>query len=206
MKLTKALTALGHTEKVASEAAPSSTNEGSSEKTAAASATGEKLRTALREVNASLSTAPAEKTAATASPIADLMKTASSVASAEHEALVKEAQLYGAACCDGFMARLSQYNEAADKLGSQQPTKTAALALAPAANDESFDKFASENPDLVKEAAELGYQTTMQQMEKLAGAAYESGYNQAVTQIYKTAHATFVRGFEDVAQLLTERR
>ena len=77
-------------------------------KTAAApSATGEKLRQALKEATA----APAAetKTAAAGSPVGDLMKTASQIAGAEHEALVKEAQLYGACVADGFLARVAHF-------------------------------------------------------------------------------------------------
>lgn len=163
--------------------------------TVKAAGTGERLKQALREAT----TQVMEKQASAESPVAALMKTASMVAGAEHEALVKEAHLYGTAVCDGFMVRLAQYNEAAEKIASQQGSvKTAA--------DGSFEKFAAENPSLVKEAAELGYNTTMGQMEKLAENAYEQGYNETVSTIYKLAHDSFVQGFENAGALIMELR
>ena len=59
---------------------------------------------------------------------------------------------------------------------------------------------------LARRAAELGYTTTIGQMEKLAEASYTTGYNGAVEAIYKLANDSFVRGFEDTAQLVTELR
>jgi hypothetical protein len=183
------------TEKTAS----ASTTPANPGKTAAApSTTGDKLKQALKEATA----APAEmKTAAApSSPVGDLTKIASQIAGAEHEALVKEAHLYGSAVADGFLARVAQHTDAVEKIAAVQPqsTKTAA--------DGSFEKFAADNPALVKEAAELGYASTMGQMEKLAEAAYTTGYNGAVETIYKLANASFVQGFEDSAQLISELR
>ncbi len=203
MKLSHVLASIGSGEKTAGAASSGAASgvSGSSDKKGSASPTADKLRTALKEAQVQ---APrdGEKQASALSPLADLMKTASAVASAEHEALVKEAQLYGASVADGFMVRLSQYNEAAEKLADQRmpaAAKTAAVA------GDSFEKFAAENPDLVKEAAELGFATTLGQMDKLAGAAYDKGYNEAVTTIYKFAHGSFVQGYEDVARLLESR-
>lgn len=197
MKLSTVLGSIKGTEsgtKVASASAPADT---APTKTAAASQ--DALKAALKEVTSA--PAAAEKQASASSPVADLMKTAAQVAGAESEALLKEANWYGAAVCDGFMARFAQYNEAAEKLAAQHapaaPVKTAA---------DSFDKFAAENPQLVREAAELGYGSTIGQMDKLAGAAYEKGYNQAVEQIYKLAHGTFCRGYEDTLRMATEAR
>lgn len=151
----------------------------------AASNTGDRLKAALHEVTAGQST-PTEKKASSA-PIADLTKLAADTAAAEHEALVKEAQLYGASVCDGFMARLAQYNDAAEKVASQQPAPTAVP------------------PHLEKQAADLGFATTMGQMEKLAGAAYAQGFNDTVEQIYKLAHTSFVDGYKHTLELVTAR-
>jgi hypothetical protein len=202
MKLSHVLASIGGSEKTAglgASSASTSAASGGHDKKASAATTADKLRTALKEAQVQAPTG-GEKQAAAPSPLGDLMKTAAAVAGAEHEALVKEAQLYGAAVADGFMARLSQYNEAAEKIASQR--MPAAAPKTAAASTDSFEKFAAENPDLVKEAAELGFATTMGQMDKLAGAAYEKGYNEAVTTIYKFAHGSFVQGFEDVARLL----
>jgi hypothetical protein len=158
---------------------------------------GERLKQALKEA-----TAPEAqpKTASAASPVEDLTKIAADLSKAEHEAITKEAQLYGAALCDGFMARAAQYQEAATKVAAVQPTKTAAV------NDDSFEKFAAENAELVKNAAEVGYTSTMQQLEKLAEAAYAKGWNTTVQQIHKAASDCFVAGFKDTLQLFEGAR
>ncbi len=200
MKLSSVLTSIkgSNSEKTAS-AAPSQ-----GDKTSAAT-TGDKLKQALKEA-----TAPAqqEKQAAAVgtSPVEGLTKIAEQVASAEHEALVKEANLYGAAVCDGFMARAAQYEAAGHKLASTLTVNEIRpqLAAVKTAGDDSFEKFASENPALIKEAAELGYQTTLQQVDKLAQAAYAKGSDDGTLAVYKLGHACFVQGFEDTANLLRE--
>lgn len=144
--------------------------------------TGDRLRVALQEATASVGGSTEKKASTT--PIGDLTKLANDTALAEHESLVKEAQLYGAAVADGFMARLSQYNEAAEK--------TAAAAVVPR--------------NLEKQAADLGFATTMSQMDKLASAAYESGYNDTVAKIYTAAHDCFVEGYKHASELIVEAR
>jgi hypothetical protein len=188
MKLSTALAMVTGGEKTASVRAPESTPAAS-----ASSDAGDRLRQALKEA-----TAPeATKTAAQTSPVEALTKIASDLSEAEHEALKKEAQLYGAAVCDGFMARAAQYAEATNKTAGA-PTKTA--------GDDSFEKFATENPDLVKEAAEQGYRSAFDQLNKLAEAAYVKGYDTTVAQIHKYACDAFVAGFKDVAELMEASR
>lgn len=147
------------------------------------------LSAALNSALAAASTS--DKTASASTPVADLEKIASQVVDAEQEALVKEARLYGAAVADGFVARIAQHNAAAEKVAAARPE----------VND-SFDKFASENPDLVKEAADLGYQTTMAQIQKLAQASYNKGYEETTNQIYKTACDAFSLGYNATMELL----
>jgi hypothetical protein len=196
MKLSNALGLIKGGEKTASAPAPAAAQTGSAPSSNDA---GERLKQALKEATAPEAQA---KVAGTPSPVEDLTKIAADLSKAEHEAITKEAQLYGAALCDGFMARAAQYKEAAEKAAAAapQPTKTAA------ANDGSFEKFAAENPELVKEAAELGYATTMQQLEKLAEAAYAKGWNTTVQQIHKAASDCFVAGFKDTLQLFEGTR
>jgi len=190
MKLSDALGMIKGGEKTASAHA-SVVSPGSSSPTSDA---GERLKQALKEA-----TAPAvqSKTASQSSPIEDLTKIAADLSKAEHEALTKEAQLYGAAVCDGFMARAAQYQDATNKIAGAQP-KTAGA--------DDFEKFAAENPSLVKEAAELGYATTTNQLEKLAEAAYAKGWNDTVEQIHKAACDSFVAGFQETLQLLEGAR
>jgi len=201
MKLSNVLARINGSDEVktASDSSNASAKADSGEKAATAQ-TAEKLRAALKE--ATVTPAPVEKQASAASPVGDLTKLASETATMEHEALVKEAQFYGAACADGFMARLAQYNEAAEKIAAQNP----AVAPIKTAGDDSFEKFASENPELVKQAAELGFDTTKGQMDKLADAAYAKGYDEAVTVIHKTACDSFTNGYEDTLRLLSEIR
>lgn len=147
------------------------------------------LKQALAEATATSTT----KTASMASPVEDITKIAADLSKAEHDALVKEAQLYGAAVCDGFMARAAQYEEATRKTAGTVGT----TSYEKTANDESFEKFAAENPDLVKEAMSLGYNTTLGQLEKLAEDAYAKGWNDTIQQVYKTACDAFVAGFKN---------
>lgn len=187
MKLSDALGMIKGGEKTASAIAPASTSTGSTSSNDA----GDRLKQALKEATAP---EPQGKTASQASPIENLTKIAADLSKAEHDALTKEAQLYGAAVCDGFMARASQYQEAANKVA----------AVAGGTSD--FEKFASENPDLVKEAATLGFTTTSSQLEKLAEAAHAKGWNDTVEQIHKLACDSFVAGFKDTVQLIEGAR
>ncbi len=105
------------------------------------------------------------------------------------------------------MERAAQTNEAAMKIAHLLPQAVGSpekVASAPAAVD--FDKFAAENPALVQQAADLGYKTAADQLEKLAASAYEKGYNETVTAIYKQANYSFVAGYEDTCRILTEGR
>lgn len=190
MKLTEALTKISGSTKTAAVSTPVAPAAQTSDAT-------ERLKQALKEATAA---DVGTKTAAAKSPVEDLTKIAADLSKAEHEALVKEAQLYGAAVCDGFMARAAQYQEATAKVAAAQPAvKTAAVA------NDSFEKFASENPDLVKEAMMVGYNSTSIQLEKLAEEAYVKGYNDTLKQAYDTACNTFVAGFKGAMDLMESR-
>lgn len=126
-------------------------------------------------------------------PSEDLTKIASRLATAEQEALVKEAELYGAALCDGFMSRMGQYENAAGGYD-----KTASYT----GGEASFEKFASENPELVKQAAELGYQETRTELEKVASHAFEEGYLKTAEVIKTSAEAVAERGAKDTFAVL----
>jgi hypothetical protein len=202
MRLSQTLALLKPSEEKTAAATATKDGGDGGEKTAS-SPTEDRLKAALKEATAAtLPSAPAgqEKQAAD-SPIADLTKIAGQVASAEQEALTKEAQLYGAAVFDGFMARAAQYEAAGIKVGATMPA-TPAQEKQASAHDDSFEKYAAENPDLVKEAAELGYERTMLQMEQIKQAAYVRGHDEATLTIYKVAHGNFVQGFEDASKLL----
>lgn len=191
MKLSTALATIKGTsaEKTASETPSASAS------VTPSSDLGDRLKVALTEALAP------EKTASAASPVNDMTKIAADIAASEHEALVKEAQIYGSALCDGFMARAAQYNEAAQKVAAANPSPTMKTS-----GDESFDKFAAENPGLVSDAARVGYDATMNQVASLKQAAYDAGWNNAVEQAYKTASEYFVYGFKTIHEMIEASR
>jgi len=155
------------------------------------------LRQALKEATADTETPT--KTAAQVAPIDELTKLAADVVTTEHESMVKEAQLYGASVCDGFMARLAQYNEAASRLAPDVPTKVAGAV-------DTFEKFAAENPELVQDAYTLGYTQAKQKLAEWNQAAYEHGHDSTVRWIHKTATDNFVTGFADALRLIEASR
>lgn len=155
---------------------------------AAAPVPTEALKTAMNEA---LKTG--EKTAAEQKqpgPVEDVMKVAAEIANAEKDVAVKEAQLLGAAFYDGVMARAAQFQKAAEELNKNAPAAPAKIA---SEQDPEFAKFASENPELVKQAAQLGYEQTRAGLEKMAADAYDQGWNNTVEAIYKTAAMEFVK-------------
>jgi hypothetical protein len=173
--------------------------------------TGDALRSALRD---SLATVETEKIAATAStPQGDLLKMAEDISAAEQEAMSKMAQVYGAAMCDGFMARFASYEDAA---GQVAPPPAAKIASAPAGHDEAvemikaasddpaFQKFASENPQMVKEAVDLGYQRTMDSLIKQANDEFNSGYNETMEEVHKLASAAYSAGATHINQAVRQ--
>ena len=186
MELSQILNALSDDgqEKIASDAA----TEGN------ASNVNNPLTAALDSALSEIGTTKTASDTTQGTPGGDLTKIANSLATAEQEALVKEAELYGAALCDGFMARMGQYegNGGFGKTASANDTVT----------EESFSKFASENPDLVKQAMELGYRETKAQLEKVAESAYYEGYEKTAEAIKIAAEDCAKVGFEHATQIL----
>lgn len=175
-KILESLNSPATSEKTASDAMPASNG---------------RLEVALREAMEAQATI---KTASdnTARPTDDLTKIAQRLATAEQEALVKEAELYGAAVCDGFMARMGSYE-------GVKSTKTASYG-----ND--FEKFASENPDLVKQAAELGYRETREKIAAATQSAYNEGYTKVAHLVKEAAEQVAVRGYNDTLNVLRSLR
>jgi hypothetical protein len=160
------------------------------------------LRSALRSA---LSSGTTEKTAAVQQPedvAGTLLKMAEDLTHAEEEALMKQAQIYGAAMCDGFMNRFGQYEKAAMEVAPAPKMASAPVysqdpdlnAIKTAAADPDFQKFASENPELVKEAFDLGYQTEWGHLVKQANNEFEQGYNDTMTEIQKIAAQVYANG------------
>lgn len=146
-----------------------------------------------------------EKTAQESpSAAAELVKMATDLAGAEQEALVKQAHLYGAAVADGFVSRLTQYQAASTKVASSESDVPTA---------EEFNKFAEANPELVKEAMELGYRDAQAQIAQIKQAetkspdaekiaAFNDGYNATVQEAIKLAEDCSVRGYNDTVKVL----
>lgn len=128
----------------------------------------------LQALKSSMEPPQQEKTAAAkpeAAPVVDkVMKIAGDLAASEQEALKKEAAFFGAAFADGCISRFNEYEKS---LGN---VKTASA-------DQSFEKFASENPEITKQAIELGYYHGKAQIEQLKQASFRNGYADAMGQI-----------------------
>lgn len=162
----------------------------------------DQLRASLAAVTSgdNTKTAAASPRASASSPTGDLLKLASDLSNAEDEALVKQAQIYGAAMCDGFMARYGQYESAA------QDTHVPATVKSASADDADFEKFASANPELVKEAFDLGYQRKMDELTKEAQASMEQGYNDTMNEIHKLASDNYKKGSAHAQYLIRQAR
>lgn len=198
MKLTQALAAVtGSAEKTAAAPAPSPAAAPAPSAPATGDA-GARLKQALLEA---IAPEAQPKTASVASPVEDLTKIAADLSKAEHEAITKEAQLYGAALCDGFMARAAQYKQATIDLPGVE-FKTATLSV----TEDSFDKFAAENADLVKEAADQGYRAAVTAIQDLHQRAYDGGWNAQVRQIHKLGCDSFEAGFKIACELMESTR
>lgn len=190
MKIDKILAGIRESQsatKTASEPTPAPV----AEKTAAAQPA---LVNALNDALASQT-----KTAAApvASPVDDVMKVAQEMAGVEKEAAVKEAQILGAAFADAAISRLNEWNKTAAEMLVNAPVKTAAPVI-----NGDFSKFAQENPELVQQAAQLGYQQATADLEKQAEDSYVQGYNDTVETIHKTAVIEFLKAASVTQQII----
>jgi len=136
-----------------------------------------------------------DKTASVATesaPSEDLIKIAQRLADAEQLALVKEAEMYGAAVCDGFLARMNEHESNGVKVAS----------------------FGGADVDelLIKQAMELGYRETTNQLQNLAQQAFTEGYSEqqktaSVNQedeaeMQKIASEALQAGYQEAQQMI----
>jgi len=176
-----------------------------SEKTASAASTpaakSEVTNPLVNAMNEALAAAPStQKTAAeapVANPVNDVMKLAADMAKTENEAMVKQAQVMGAAFADTVVARLEEWRKTAAALPTIEKIAT---------GDPEFDKFAAENPAIIKEASTAGYPINRAGLEKMAEDNYVAGYNDTVVAIHKTAALEFLKGASVCAQVLEGAR
>ncbi len=164
------------------------------EKTASETAKPEAARSDLMAALARAEAATKEaatKTAATKPAVTELQKIAGDLADAKDAALKKEAELYGAAVADGFLARLAQF---------QETSKTASVEI------DSLEKLAAAYPQLVEQAVTVGQDSAVEKLandpEFLKSAA--QGYNDTMQEIEKTAGDCFDRGYEDAKNVLAQ--
>jgi hypothetical protein len=153
------------------------------------------LVSAMKDALASTDKIASEK-AVVASPVDDVMKVAQELADSEKEAAIKEAQLLGAAFADSAVARLGDWSKIA-----QQMVATAPVAQ-PVQGTTDFNKFAQQNPELVKQAAQLGYEKAKADLEKQAEDSYVQGYNDTIETIHKTAAIEFLKAASVTAQII----
>jgi len=81
------------------------------------------------------------------SPTDELLKVASQIAEAEDAVLKKQAELYGAAFCDGFVSRMMQYpggEGILDVVSGGSLTKSAGEEMYKVAYDMAMEKIAEE--------------------------------------------------------------
>jgi len=124
----------------------------------------------------------ASETPAT-SPINDVMKVAEELAGAEKEAAVKEAQILGTAFADAAVARMAEWNKQASQMVSSSPV-------------------VQEDPERIKQAAQMGYAQAKADLEKQAEESYVQGYNDTVETIHKTASLEFLKAAAVTAQII----
>ena len=136
-----------------------------------------------------------DKTASVATdsaPSEDLIKIAQRLADAEQLALVKEAEMYGAAVCDGFLARMNEHESNGVKVAS----------------------FGGADVDelLIKQAMELGYRETTNQLKNLAQQSFAEGYNgqekvassqyEDEAEMQKIASEALQAGYQEAQQMI----
>ena len=148
-----------------------------------------KLDRALEEA---LSMDKTASVTADSAPSEDLIKIAQRLADAEQLALVKEAEMYGAAVCDGFLARMNEHESNGVKVAS----------------------FGGADVDelLIKQAMELGYRETTNQLQNLAQQAFAEGYQgqektasaqyEDEAQMQKIASEALQAGYQEAQQMI----
>lgn len=133
---------------------PKTAAEKTVEKTASSVTT---LDAAIGEVLDALSST---KTASAESPVAALTKLASEVATVDREGEIKHAQIMGSAFADGFVARLDQYQTAAEKVASAQPSRAELEKQAEATYAETYNDTVREIHKVAAEHFLEGYEAT----------------------------------------------
>ena len=187
------------------------------EKTASAHASPSQARQELQEILARGRTGGHEKTASDrsqlapgyeATPAGDLEKIAEQVQAAETEALVKEAHFYGQAVCDGFMSRLSQYQEAAGIVQEDAPSGGGYYddgrhekVTAEVFNDIEPEAIEAAE-EMIKEASEQGFELSGEEaLEKIAQHQHSEGATALLSELSEEFQEA---GAEDLLEKMAE--
>jgi hypothetical protein len=117
-------------------------------------------------------------------PKNDLLKIAEQTLGLDKEADIKHAEQMGSAFADGFVRRMTGYNEAA---GNLEAVKQASEVASVTAEDLAFLKMARENPEQFLAEVERGRAAGTSEAEKRAADVYAETYNDTVRAIHKTA-------------------
>ena len=148
-----------------------------------------KLEAALNAALSMDKTASEHSFNSDATPTQDLVKIAQKLADAEQLALIKEAEMYGAAVCDGFIARMGEHDSNGVKVAS-------------------FSGGSDVDEVLLKQAMELGYRETMQELTKIAQDSYSQGYENTIApsqdqlEAEKIASAALQQGYAEGQQMI----
>jgi len=136
-----------------------------------------KLESAL-EAALSMDKTASYQSGTVATPSEDLVKIAQRLADAEQLALVKEAEMYGAAVCDGFIARMGEHEGNGVKVASF-------------GGNTNVDEY------LIKQAMELGYMQTRSELEKVAQQSFMQGYSDTE----KLASVSLQQGYQEAQKI-----
>lgn len=149
----------------------------------------DKLEAALNSALSMDKTASDASFNSEATPTQDLVKIAQKLADAEQLALVKEAEMYGAAVCDGFIARMGEHDNNGVKVAS-------------------LSGGADVDEVLLKQAMDLGYRETMNELTKIAQDSYSQGYSDTATPSHdqqeaeKIASVALQQGYAEGQQMI----
>jgi len=165
---------------------------------------------AIQDVNTHVS--HAEKTAGAGIDVSEhLMKMASDVANAEEQAMLKQAQLLGAAAADGFVARLNQHGAVAPQSEKTAGEDEIKLAMEAGYNDGLQFVEQARRGTMGKQADhQQGYGDTVAQIQQLAQtaegqqklAAIQQGYDNTMAYAEKLAADCTARGYHDTIAVL----
>ena len=148
------------------------------------------LASALDETQKTAAEAAATPPSETITPVQALEKMASEALESQHEMRVKQAKFYGKLLADEAIAHIGSLDKLASaRLQGNDVTQT-------------FSKVASEQPELVKEAAQLGYQRTKAALEKHAAEAFIYGQELAYKLAHEAASAEFIKAAQVTNQFL----